>query len=293
MRIIIVIMIVTVIAYILVQVRKGWKLVDTINHPKRSAFMSLEEISYDVELFSFNTSDKIRLSAIKYKPNTKSKGTIIACHYLGGSKYSIYSFIEPLLEHGFTILSFDYPNHGESMDRKNSRYMIEDDMKQFIDELKRKGIQGPYGTFGFSMGAISAIDNHPEIKAIVTDSGPLLFVKDYFLYVLRNKQINNIIIKISFLFIYLYVVGFKKMSRRMIKRLKSMSDVPVMMIHSKKDRIIPYKNVLYAKELLNSDLVKIIPVENAHHLTNRIVLGKLYDDLVIEFFEKWLVSDES
>ena len=281
------------IYYISYNIIKGYKLVYEGSHPKKSKPINLRSIPYRCREFDFQSQDKLKISAIEYIPKQNPKGTIIACHYLGGSKTSIYTYIEPLLEAGYTVVSFDYPNHGESESRKGNKYTLEDDMKRFIQKLKALGIQGPYGTMGFSMGAtiaISAVDVLPEIKAIVVDSGPLIFVRDYFEYVLKSKNITNKIERIVFLFFYLYIIGFYKMSRRMVKRLKKIKGIPILIIHSKKDKIISYKNARYAYDLVGSENSKLITVQKAHHLTNKIILGEEYNEAVLKFFEKWLVN---
>ena len=284
---------IAIIYYISYNIIKGYKLVYEGSHPKKSKPIHLRNIPYRYREFDFQSQDKLKISAIEYIPKQNPKGTIIACHYLGGSKTSIYTYIEPLLEAGYTVVSFDYPNHGESESRKSNKYTLEDDMKRFILKLKALEIQGPYGTMGFSMGAtiaISAVDVLPEIKAIVVDSGPLIFVRDYFEYVLKNKNIKNKIERIVFLFFYLYIIGFYKMSRRMIKRLKEIKGIPILIIHSKKDKIISYKNARYAYDLVGSENSKLITVQKAHHLTNKVILGDKYDEAVLKFFEKWLMD---
>lgn len=289
-----IIILLLVLLYGINKMYKGCKLVYEGSHPKRSKSLDLAQIPFKTRRFSFLSKDNINISAIEYIPNQPPRGTIIACHYLGGSKTAIYSYIEPLLYKGFTVVSFDYPNHGESMDRRGNKYTLEDDMRRFIIKIKELGIQGPYGTMGFSMGAtiaISATDHLPEIKAIMVDSGPLIFVRDYFIYVLKSKNVESKIMKMVFLFFYLYVIGFYKMSRNMIKRLRKIRGIPIIIIHSKNDKIISYKNAEYTYRLLKSKRTKLVPVERAHHLTNRVILGNVYDELVINFFEKWLIDD--
>lgn len=286
---------VLICSYIIYSIKKGYDLVYEGSHPKKSKLYSLESIPFKTNKFYFLSKDNITLSAIEYIPNQPSQGTILACHYLGGSKSSIYSYIEPLLYNGFTVVAFDYPNHGESMDRKGNKYTLEDDMKRFILTIKERGMKGPYGTMGFSMGAtiaLSATDYLPEIKAIIVDSGPLIFVYDYFNYVLKNKKVKNKIVKIVFLFFYLYVIGFYKMSKRMIKRFYRIKGRPILIIHSKKDKTISYKNAEYTYKLLKSKNAKLISVEKAHHLTNRIILGNVYDEMIVNFFKKWLVNND-
>lgn len=282
--------------YIIYKSWCGYRLAYECGHPKRAEEFRDKDIPFKTERFSFSSADGLVLRAIQYIPAQQSKGTILACHYLGGTKKSIYSYVEPLIENGFTVVAFDYPNHGQSDDRKNNRFTLEDDMNRFIQQVKKLGIPGPYGTIGFSMGAtiaISAVDKLPELKAIFVDSGPLLLVKEYFRYVLENKKVTNIITRTAFLFFYLYVVGFQRMSRRMMKRLKNMRDVPILFIHSRTDRIITYKNIEKIKKIMTNNPIQIVTVEKAHHLTNKILMGKKYDDLMIQFFMKWMVTNET
>lgn len=279
------------VTYGLICARKGYKLVWEGCHPKRSQEMDLGSIAFKFRRFSFRSANGALLSAIEYIPDQKRRGTILACHYLGGSKTSIYSYIEPLVKKGFAVVAFDYPNHGESMDVKGNHYSLEDDMKRFIEKIKALGIEGPYGTLGFSMGAtiaLSAVDTLPEVKAVVVDSGPLIFVKDYFNYVLKNKQVRNKISRLIFLFYYCHVIGFCKMSKTMRKRLERIKGLPVLLIHSERDNIISYKNALYTYQQLGPENARLYTVKRAHHLTNRAVLGAVYDTLLIEFYEKWM-----
>lgn len=291
----VVISLTVLIIYIIHNVIKGYQLVYEGSHPKRCHLINENNIPYGYRKFTFQSQDNLKMSAIEYIPNQKPKGTIMACHYLGGSKTSIYAYIEPLLKENYTVVSFDYINHGESESRRGNKYTLEDDMKRFFQKLKTLDIKGPYGVMGFSMGAtvaISALDITSEIAAVMVDSGPLIFVKEYFNHVLRSKKVKEPIRRIVFLFYYLYVIGFYKMSRRMKKRLLSMDDIPILMIHSKRDRTISYRNAEYVYQTLNANKSKLITVQRAHHMTNRTILRKEYDDYVIQFFERWLVNDD-
>ncbi len=292
---IVLIVLLTGLLYVGVQIRKGYKLVYEGSHPKRSqATPSIPQEAVQ-RRFSFVSRDGLQLAAIEYRPIPPVKGTVIACHYLGGSKTSIYPYLEPLLRHGYRVVAFDYPNHGESQNRKRNRYTLEDDMRRFLLRLQELQIPGPYATMGFSMGAtiaISALDHLPEIRAVIVDSGPLLFVRDYFHYLIQNKKIKNRIAQASFLFLYLYVAGFLSMSQRMRKRLAGLRGIPILFIQSRRDRIIPYKNAELAYALCQSENAQFLVVDKAHHLTNRVVLGETYDLTVLRFLDKWMNNNE-
>lgn len=258
-------------------------------HPKRAVVSKLEEIPYRRNKFSFVSKSGITLSAAEWLPNKEIKGTVIACHYLGGSKNVIYPYIEPLLKEGFRVTAFDYPNHGESMDQKGLRYELEDDMILFLSRIKQKGINGPYAVIGLSMGASLALSTAglcDEVMAVVVDSGPLIFVKEYVDYVLQTKKVKNRIEKSAFTFFYLYAVGFQKMSQKLLQRLEHYANLPILMIHGKKDHTISPRNTEYLYGHLSTESAKRIIVEGAHHLTNRVLLGTKYDEMIVDFIKK-------
>ncbi len=274
-----------------VQIKKGYKMAYEGSHPRRSQAAPAIPQEVIQRRFSFVSQDGLQLAAIEYKPIPPVKGTVIACHYLGGSKTSIYSYLEPLLRQGYRVVAFDYPNHGESQNRKHIRYTLEDDMRRFLLRIQELQIPGPYATMGFSMGAtiaISALDHLPEIRAVIVDSGPLLYVNDYFHYLIQNKKIKSRISQAAFLFLYLYVAGFQSMSQRMRRRLEGLRGLPILFIQSRRDRIIPYKNAELAYTLCQSENAQFLAVDKAHHLTNRAVLGETYDLTVLRFLDKWM-----
>ena len=61
------------------------------------------------------------------------------------------------------------------------------------------------------MGAsliLNAARQLPQMKAVVVDSGPLIYVRKYFLYVLNNRRIRKRIARLCFLVTYLFFIGF-------------------------------------------------------------------------------------
>ncbi len=273
--------------------REGLQEVHKLGHPPRNTKGIENEEEFKTEEFTFH-SNGLRLSAIKYYPNTESKGTIIACHYLGGSKYSIYPYIVALLRSGYMVTAFDYPNHGQSAGRKSSRYTLDNDLRRFIEALKIQGVPGPYGGIGFSMGAsliLNAARQLPQMKAVVVDSGPLIYVRKYFLYVLNNRRIRKRIARLCFLVTYLFFIGFYRMSRRTRKHLKKLKGLPVLFIHGEKDRIIPIENAYRAYRWIRSENSRFIRQPRAHHMTNCAVMGEEYGRLLTGFFDTWLTGE--
>lgn len=290
--IILILAISALVGYSLPGVKEGLREVHKLGHPPRNAKGIGMEKEFRTEEFVF-LSRGLRLSAVKYYPNSEPKGTIIACHYLGGSKYTIYPYIAPLLSAGYMVAAFDYPNHGQSDGRKSSRYTLDGDLKRFIEALKAQGVSGPYGGIGFSMGAsliLGAARQIPQMKAVVMDSGPLIYVRKYFLYILNNRKIQKRIVRICCLVTYLFFIGFYPMSYRTKKRLKQLKGLPVLFIHGEKDHTIPIENAYKAYQLVRSANSRFVRQPRAHHMTNRVVMGEEYGRLLIRFFDTWMTG---
>lgn len=101
--------------------------------------------------------------------------------------------------------------------------------------------------------AFRAADEIPELRAVAVDSGPMIFVRDYFNYVLQNKRVKGFWAKKVFLFLYLHVVGFSGMQKRTTACLRRHRRCPALLIHSKSDRIIPYRDALFTYSLLSPE----------------------------------------
>jgi len=233
--------------------------------------------------------DGVKLAGIDYQPKIACKGTILACHFLGGSKEAILMFVDSLIMNGYRVLSFDSRNHGESDTYKGIKTFLITDFAAFYEHVKKMGIEGPFGIIGFSMGvsqALWATHKYNDVLAVITDSGPMLYVKEYFNYILDYQKIENPIHRLIFLYLFLHYAGFSKMAKDTVKSLKELKGKPVLMIHGEKDNIISIDNSKLAYELLKSKNASIWCVSRSRHLTNKYLKPREYDERIVEFFNK-------
>lgn len=275
------------LAFFVYSYYKAYKYAYELNHPRKACFTPNICIPITYKKFDFKTDTGLLLKGIDIKPKMNIKGTILVCHYLSGSKELILTFVDYMLRIGFRVITFDFRNHGESHVDKRIRFSLEEDFDAFYKYIKNSGIEGPFGVIGFSMGATPALYGfykYPEIKAAVIDSGPLLFVKKYFLYLLDNKKILNMFYKVSFLLIYLYHAGFNRMSRKTIAVLKALRGRPVLLVHGEKDNVIPLENARAAHEYLGLGPDALWEIPNSRHLTNRFIRKEEYEKRISEFF---------
>nr|WP_255711372.1 alpha/beta fold hydrolase [Pelosinus baikalensis] len=262
-----------------------------MGHPKKNEFCLKKNSSITYRKFDFTAKDGLKLKGINYEPTINPKGTILACHYLGGSKEAIFPFFESLIQAGFRVISFDFRNHGESGDDSRIQYSLENDFIALIETIKKMGIEGPFGIMGFSMGSVPALlamHRYSDVKVVVVDSGPLILVKKYFQYVLDNKGITNPLVRFLFLSLYLYYGGYLKMANKTKKILKELKGKPVLFIHGDKDNIIAIENAELAFELLKSNHAMLWRVPNSRHLTNKYIKSGEYEKRVLDFFNTYL-----
>ncbi len=289
MIIILILVFLCVLAGFIYYVIKSYKSVFELTHPAKRKYNMLSRIPYTYKKFEFITRDGVKLAGIDYQPKTACRGTILVCHFLGGSKEAILTFVDSLVANGYRVLSFDNRNHGESETYKGIRASLQTDFTAFYKKIKSMGIEGPFGIMGFSMGAslaLWAMSKYSDIQAVITDSGPLLYVKRYFNYVLDDKKITNPIRRAIFLFIFLHYVGFSRMAKKTVKLLNEIKGKPVLLIHGEKDNIITIDNAKLAYGLLKSDKACLWCVPRSRHLTNKPLNTKEYDERIVEFFNK-------
>lgn len=295
--ILICLLVLTAFIYCLSLTLKVYKPVYELTHPVKYKYENNLKIPYTYKKFEFMTRDGVKLAGIEYQPKTACKGTILVCHFLGGSKEAILMFVDSLLSNGYRILSFDNRNHGESDTVKGIKASSQTDFEAFYKKVKSMGIEGPFGIMGFSMGAslaLWAMSKYSDVQAVITDSGPLLYVKKYFNYVLDDKKIKDPVRRAIFLFIFLHYIGFSRMAKKTVKILKKLKGKPVFMIHGEKDNIISVDDPKFAYELLKSSKASIWFVPRSRHLTSKHIKQKEYDERIAEFFNKNIaVKNES
>ncbi|MCQ1531135.1 alpha/beta hydrolase [Lutispora saccharofermentans] len=301
LKILLIFISVGLMSYLLYHCHHAYILAYELSHPKRRDDKIDSYLSLVIKKFDFKTDDGITLKGIEIAPKMAPKGTILTCHYLGGSKEMIVPFIDPLLKAGYRVLSFDFRNHGESETAKNIKFSLKDDFFCFYKHIKQLGYEGPFGIIGFSMGSTSAIfglDRFQDIKAAIIDSGPLIMVQDYFKYVLKDQKIQNSICRIFFLLIFLYYAGFRRMSRMTILVLNKMKEKKVLFIHGERDNIIPLSDAKFALASMPEGNGELWSIPGSRHLTNRFLKKEEYEKRIVDFFdfhlsERSYIDDES
>ncbi|MBI2870793.1 MAG: alpha/beta fold hydrolase [Candidatus Omnitrophica bacterium] len=127
------------------------------------------------ENLTLTTADGIPISVWLMHPE-HSRGLIVGCHGYGGSKADLFWVTRFICDAGYTLVLFDFRNHGESGGRRST--LGKDEMKDLEAVLAwartdERTQAKPVGLYGFSMGGAIAIRQAvrgADIRAVVADN---------------------------------------------------------------------------------------------------------------------------
>ena len=208
--------------------------------PKRELKMDSESIQNTIPVPSINKSITVYESG-------KSEKKALLVHGWSGRGTQLFKIADSLLEHGYSIVSFDAPAHGKS---KGSTTI----MSEFIESILE--IEKQYGSFeiaiGHSLGGMSvlnAIKSRLKVKkAVVIGSGDVVQdILDEFVSKLRLKP--EISIGLRDYFENKYQV---KMDDFSAYQAAKKTAIPILVIHDKNDPEVPVKAGIHIHENLRN-----------------------------------------
>jgi len=231
-----------------------WGFYISIRPPKFISKITPRDLGLDFEEVSFVTKDGIRLRGwfVPASVEGKPPSTIILLHGYPADKGNILPSMS-FLNQKFNLFLFDFRYLGQSGGNYTTIGAREtEDLKAAIRYLQSRGIE-EVGIWGFSLGgavALMTAPETPEIKTIVSESS-------YASLDLLAPQLYRIpIIKyplgyLSGLWAKLFLgINTKKVSPASLA--KSLT-IPVLVIHSKKDNVIPFSHALLLEEALKDN----------------------------------------
>lgn len=260
----------------------------SIRPPKIISDFTPKEFGLEYEVVSFTTADKLKLvgwfipiksSEINSRELPK---TIILLHGYPADKGDILPALS-FLNENYNLLLFDFRYLGQSQGKYSTAGAKEvGDLLAAIHYLKTRGIE-EVGVWGFSLGgavALMTAPQAPEIKAVISESS----------YANLNLMTLQLY-RIPFLkYPLAYLTGFwakiflgidlKKVSP--VESAKNL-EIPILIVHSKNDEVIPFENALIIQESLkNNPLAEFWFEEKLIHGE----LGGEYQRRIEDFFER-------
>ncbi len=264
-----------------------WGLYSSIRPLKITSQITPKDLGLNYEEVSFTTADDIKLvgwfipsfaKAMEGKPAP----TIILLHGYPADKGDILPIMS-LLQKKYNLLLFDFRYLGQSEGKYSTAGAKEvEDLLTAINFLKSRGIS-EVGIWGFSMGgavALMTAPRAPEIKVIISESS-------YASLDLMTRELYRIPL-LKYPSAYLMGLGAKIFLGIDLKKISPAEsaknlNIPILIVHSKNDEVIPFKNALLIQEALkNNSQAEFWFEENLIHGQ----LGGEYQKRVEDFFGK-------
>lgn len=229
-----------------------WGLYISVKPAKIVSRTTPKDLGLTFENVTFTTQDHISLRGWFIPRETAHGKTIVALHGYPADKGDILPVIA-FLSQRYNLLLFDFRYLGESGGSYSTVGAEEtQDLQAAVDFLKSRGIS-EIGVWGFSLGgavALMTAPHAPEIKAVVSESSyaqldlmaPALYGIPLLKYPLA--WLTGVWARV-FLGISLNDVSPKN-SAKQIK-------IPVLIIHSKRDHVIPFEHAVLLQEALKNN----------------------------------------
>lgn len=255
---------------------------------------------------SFTTEDDLSLQACHFRQTEQtSRGLVLFCHELGGSRWSAMSYCEGLFTAGFEVLSFDFRNHGSS--EKQAGYeplhwLTEFELAdvrgalQFIesrDELKNQ----PLGIFGVSRGgsaAIAAAASSDAVECVACESA---YSTRSMMSLFSQRWVSLLVpqwmagwipawhVELSLTGGRLYSQFKRKCHYVHLERtLAALKNRPVLLISGQRDNYVRPEIAQSLHESLRGESAELWMVEKARHNGARQADQDSYDSRLVEFF---------
>ncbi len=266
-----------------------WGFYSSIKPPKITSKITPSDLGLKYEEVSFTTTDNIKIAgwlipSFAEATDGKPASTIILLHGYPADKGDILPLMS-FLHKKYNLLLFDFRYLGKSEGKYTTAGAKEvEDLLAAIRFLESRGIK-EVGVWGFSMGgavALMTASKAPEIKVIVSESSyaslNLMTTELYRIPILKYPlaYLTGIWTKI------ILGIDLKKVSPTAgVKDL----NIPILLVHSKNDEVIPFLNALLIQEALKDNLrAEFWFQENLVHGQ----LGNEYQKRIEDFFEKYL-----
>ncbi|AOG60056.1 hypothetical protein SHELI_v1c01010 [Spiroplasma helicoides] len=228
----------------------------------------------NIQKFSFEARDGIKLAGYTYKPHKNSNKWLIAAHWFASYKNWALHHAKTFIKMGYNVLVFDFRGHGESTETTTTMGAREiNDLMGAVDWLKQNEVIDSLSFMGTSMGAFCvnycSLKYAKELKNVnfkfvVSDCTYgsvfrlLMHVKNIYLWFIRKRKTKQFVKR----FIEKHNkketdVDLNEASVFQLLRDGYKAQYPTLFFHSKDDKVTPptdtYELLLHRSKNFNED----------------------------------------
>jgi fermentation-respiration switch protein FrsA (DUF1100 family) len=281
-----------VIACFAISAYVGWNL----THPERETiYETPQKYGLDYEDIAFQSRlDKVDLKGWFLPAPSFNGMTIVVAHGYGKNRMQddvpVLKLAQSLTAKGYNLVVFDFRNSGESGGELTSVGQYEKhDLLGAID-WAGKNTEGKIALLGYSMGAATSLitaAEAPQVSAVIADS-PFNNLENY---LSENLSVWSGLPEFPFTPLIMMMIppatGTDPSKVNPMKAIEQIVPRPVLFIHGKGDKSIPFKNseTMAAKY---PDQFELMLVEKADHVKSYITNPDAYVLRVDQFLQKAL-----
>ena len=224
----------------------------------------------DEQILLLNTTSGLQIAYKIWKPSSESKGTILYSHGNGEDLGMIERAILPLVDHGYTCVSYDYPGYGHSSGKPSEQGCYEAIDAVFTkltreDEINKSRIV----LWGRSLG-----------------TGPSC-------YLASREKVAGLLLETPFISAFLTVTEIPIVpwdrfpSIKRAPQIKSES----LVIHGREDEIVPFR---HGRKLFESlpEPKTFLEITEANHNDLPEIGGEKYRSSINHFLKRVLKNSE-
>ena len=203
--------------------------------------------------------------------------SILFAHGWNGRGIQFRTFIQSVLEHGYSAIAFDGPGHGESGKRSSSYFQMTDAVRAL---LKDSTDQPLLGLIGHSFGAAAIVNaqhkEHTKIPAVLL--APALQLQRL---LDEAFQFHGVPLEIFYKIISHYENEYHyKLTEDNPAQILPSLDIPVLIIHDEHDQVVPVTDSKNSAQISdNLDLMITTGLGHSRILKNKEIIEYALDYL--------------
>jgi len=213
--------------------------------PQHVQFATPDRLGVMYEDVVLETNEGIKLHGWKLLAKAEVRGTVLFFHGNGENISSHFANVHWLTDYGYDVYLFDYQGYGKSEGTAQLDAVINDAEAMIAYSVKQLAKDEKLIVLGHSLGGSLAIHAvaHTSHKAMIKTLITVEAFSDY------HKVTQDVLSTSWLTWLFQWPLSFTvDNSYRPLNAVAQLAPVPLMLMHSKQDRIIPFQHAqdLYA-----------------------------------------------